>query len=60
MRLQFRVIGTVVEWLNPRIFVWEPATNFITEAAAQGAHLFYNSQTYEGWASSKLSKSSAT
>jgi hypothetical protein len=47
----------VVEFKNPKNDRWEIAITCFSDEAASKAKQFYDSRTYNGWSSAKLSKS---
>jgi hypothetical protein len=52
-----RVVGSIVEWMNPRTLRWEAISHFGTPEAAFKAASWYSGHELDGWISKKLSKS---
>ena len=49
MRISHTVVGTTVEWQNPRTGRWEIVTSWSNTEEAIKAKDFYNKQAYSGW-----------
>lgn len=48
-RLGTRVVGSVVEWMNPRTMRWEAISDFGSSEAAMKAAAWYSNQELKGW-----------